>query len=291
MACNVPELTLNNGVKIPQVCFGTWRLTPEDAYRSVINAVRQGYRSVDTAAMYFNEISVGRALRDCGVPEKEIFLTTKLCNWYRTYDLALKGFDESMKALGRDSIDLYLIHWPGTSELFVPTWKALEKLYHDGRVRAIGVSNFMAHHLETLANETDIVPAVDQIECHPYFYQKEVIEYCNAHGIVVEAWSPLMSGNAALTDETICKIAEETGKTNAQVILRWHIQHGRRVLPRTTSAQHSLENISIFDFALSDDQMARINALSARNQRNGGDPDTSHLSLEIPEFAIGRVNG
>ena len=288
MSSNVPNLTLNNGVQIPQVGFGTWRLEPDDAYCAVLCALSQGYRSIDTAAMYFNEEAVGRAIADSGVPRNEIFLTTKLSNWERTADLARKGFERSLKELHVDSVDLYLIHWPGTPDLFLPTWRALEEIYREGRVRAIGVSNFLAHHLETLAQETDIVPAVDQIECHPYLYQQETIEYCNAHGIVVEAWSPLMSGSAALTDPVICAIAQETGHDNAQVILRWHIQHGRRVLPRTTNPDHSLSNLSLFDFTLTQEQMARIDALSVHNQR-GGHPDEVHLTLDIPAFAIGKI--
>ncbi|MGI6003788.1 MAG: aldo/keto reductase, partial [Christensenellales bacterium] len=201
----VPMKKLNNGVEISMIGFGTWQLAEGDeCYHSVLNAIKAGYRSIDTAAIYRNESSVGRAIADAGVSRDELFITTKLWNADQGYDSTLRAFDESMERLGLDTLDLYLIHWPGT-ELFVDTWKAMEKLYKDGRIRSIGVSNFLPHHLEELAEKTEVVPAVNQIEVHPYLLQQDAEDYCKAHDILIEAWSPLMSGKTALEDPVIGK--------------------------------------------------------------------------------------
>ncbi|MGI6004208.1 MAG: aldo/keto reductase, partial [Christensenellales bacterium] len=228
---------------------------------------------IDTAAIYRNESSVGRAIADADVSRDELFITTKLWNADQGYDSTLRAFDESMKRLGIDVLDLYLIHWPGT-ELFVDTWKAMEKLYKDGRIRSIGVSNFLSHHLQELAEKTQVVPAVNQIEVHPYLLQQDAEDYCKAHDILIEAWSPLMSGKTALEDPVIGKIAQAHGKSAAQTILRWHVQEGRRVIPRSTNQQRIAENFNIFDFELSADEVAAINALAAaKNERTGPHPD------------------
>nr|WP_122012051.1 aldo/keto reductase [Maliibacterium massiliense] len=269
----VPIRTLNNGVAIPMIGYGTWQLTdPKVCYDSVLCALEAGYRSIDTAAGYGNEDSVGRAIKDSGIPRKELFITTKLNNPDRGYDSALKAFDISMEKLGLDYLDLYLIHWPGRSN-YIASWKAFEKVYAEKRVRAIGLSNFLKHHLESLAQQTDIAPVSDQLEYHPYIAQAETESYCKAHNILVEAWSPLMSGKVALADPVISAIAQAHGKSNAQVILRWHLQSGRRTIPRSVTPARIRENIDIFDFSLSLDEMAAINALCVKNTRSGPHPD------------------
>jgi diketogulonate reductase-like aldo/keto reductase len=270
----IPEKKLNNGVMIPMVGFGTWQLDDETiCYNAVLDAVKAGYMSIDTAAIYGNEEYVGRAIRDCGVPRDQLFITTKVWNRDQGYDSTLSAFDASMKRLGLDVLDLYLIHWPGT-ELFVDTWRAMEKLYKDGRIRSIGVSNFLPHHLEELKKNCDVVPAVNQIEVHPYLLQQEAEDYCRTNDILIEAWSPLMNGKTALNDPTIQAIAKAHGKTSAQVILRWHVQEGRRIIPRSTNEQRVRENIALFDFELTADEIAQINELAkSKNERTGPHPD------------------
>ena len=271
---NVPEVRLNNGVMIPMIGFGTWQLKEEDVcYNSVVSAIEAGYTSIDTAAIYGNEEYVGRAIKDSGVPHDQLFVTTKVWNQDHGYESTLEAFEISMKKLGLETLDLYLIHWPGET-LFVDTWKAMEKLYGDGRIRSIGVSNFLPHHLKELAEKCEIVPAVNQIETHPYLVQQEAIDYCSEAGILVEAWSPLMSGQTALGDPAIQAIAVAHGKTAAQVILRWHVQQQRRVLPRSTNAGRIAENFAIFDFELTGEEIAAIDALTVRGERTGPHPDT-----------------
>ena len=264
--------TLHNGVTIPSLGFGTYKLQDtEQARDCVAYALRAGYRSIDTAALYKNETGVGQGIRESGLKREDIFVTTKLPNDRHGYDEALRTFDESMARLGLDYLDLYLIHWPG-KDRYVKTWKAFEKLYREGRVRAIGVSNFLPHHLETLRQQTEIMPMVNQIELHPYLWQREAINYCQGHGILVEAWSPLMRGGAAFTEPTVSAIAQKHSRTNAQVILRWELQHGIRVIPKSATPARILENSDLFGFELDQSDMAAIDALE-RDGRTGAHPD------------------
>ncbi|MGZ6507125.1 MAG: aldo/keto reductase, partial [Tumebacillaceae bacterium] len=235
-------------------------------------ALKHGYRSIDTAALYKNEVGVGEAIRELGVPREEIFVTTKVWNTDQGYESTLNAFEESRQKLGLDVIDLYLIHWPGQdANRFKDTWKALEQLYRDGRVRAIGVSNFHVHHLQELLRDCEIKPMVNQVEYHPRLTQQELLTFCNEHNIQLEAWSPLMRGQ--LMDEpTITELAAKYGKTPAQVILRWDLQHGVVTIPKSVRAARIVENADIFNFELSAEDMTRIDALN-QNHRVGMDPD------------------
>lgn len=275
---NVPNATLRNGVKMPFIGFGTWQLKGDECAELVRFAIENGYTSIDTAAAYENEEAVGRGIRESGVDRTSLFVTTKLRNRYHGYDNTLFGFEESMSKLGLDYLDLYLIHWPG-EDLFLPTWKAFVRLYEEGRIRAIGVSNFYPQHMEVLAQETGAMPMVDQIETHPYLHQKDPIDYCHEHGILVEAWSPLMVGGDALNDPVIAAIAERHGKSPAQVILRWHTQNGFAAIPKSANRDRIIENRSIFDFELAPQEMRRMNDLAKRNIRVGDDPLTYRFKL------------
>ncbi|WP_114571434.1 aldo/keto reductase [Exiguobacterium flavidum] len=269
-------VTLNNGVKMPQLGYGVFKVPEEEVYEAVLTALKAGYRSIDTAMVYQNEAGVGRAIRDSGIPREEIFLTTKVWNKDQGYEETLTAFETSLGKLGVDYVDLYLIHWPMPKhDRYVETWKALENIYSNKKARAIGVSNFHVPHLERLLAETEIVPAVNQIELHPYLSQQEIRDYCKAHGIIVEAWSPLMKGRDALNDPVITEIAEAHGKTPAQVILRWHLEHGIVAIPKSVTPHRIEENLDVFDFSLTTDEIARIDALN-RNERTGSNPDELH---------------
>jgi diketogulonate reductase-like aldo/keto reductase len=272
----VPIITLNDGVEIPQVGLGVWQAEDgEEVEGAVRAALEAGYRLIDTAAIYGNEAGVGRAMKDSGVPREEIFLTTKLWNAHHEYEAALRAFDESVEKLGVDYVDLYLIHWPvPMDKLFTQAWKALEKLHADGRVRSIGVSNFKPHHIEELLQEAKVVPAVNQIELHPMFQQKETRHACEQNGIVVESYSPLMRAGEALEHPVIAGLAQKHGRTPAQVILRWHVQSGFIVIPKSVKPERIRENFSLFDFELSSDDMAQVEGMDA-NQRISADPDTA----------------
>lgn len=268
-----PHLVLNNGVAIPQLGFGTYKVAPADAVAVVREALEIGYRHVDTAQMYGNEREVGQAVRESGLPREDVFLTTKLNNNQLTYDDAMASFDRSLDELGLDFVDLFLIHWPlATVSDFVPRWKALEEIYRSGRARAIGVSNFQEHHLVRLMEETEIVPAVNQIEIHPYLVQDELRAFDAKHGIVTQAWSPLGRG-AVLGDPTIAEIAGRHDASPAQVIIRWHVQRGGVVFPKASSRARIEENFRALDLRLTDDDMAAITALD-RGERTGSHPDT-----------------
>jgi diketogulonate reductase-like aldo/keto reductase len=272
----IPTLTLNNGVEIPQVGLGVFQ-TPEGAEveRAVAAALEAGYRLIDTAAIYGNEEGVGRAIKASGLPREQIFITTKLWNAHHAYEDALRAFDESMRKLDCDYVDLYLIHWPLPMEgKFTQAWKALEQLYDSQRVRAIGVSNFKPHHLEELLQGAAVVPAVNQIELHPMFQQRATRTYCDEHGIAVESYSPLMRAGEALEHPVIVDLAQRYGKTPAQVILRWHVQSGFIVIPKSARRERIQENIDLFDFALSESDMRAIEGMD-REQRIGADPDTA----------------
>lgn len=273
----IPTFVLNNGVEIPQLGLGVFQAKEGDEVeRAVAVALEAGYRLIDTAAIYGNEAGVGRAMKASGLPRQEIFLTTKLWNAHHAYDDALRAFDESLAKLDCGGyVDLYLIHWPLPMEgKFTEAWRALENVYEQKRARAIGVSNFKPAHLETLLGQATTVPAVNQIELHPMLQQKETVAYCREHGIAVEAYSPLMQAKEALAHPDIAGLAQKYGKTPAQVILRWHVQSGFVVIPKSVTPERIRENIALFDFALSEDDMGAIEGMD-RGQRIGADPDTA----------------
>ncbi|WP_460358286.1 aldo/keto reductase [Actinoallomurus acanthiterrae] len=262
---------------MPQLGFGVWQVPDEEAVSAVRTAMEAGYRSIDTAAAYENEAGVGKAIVLPEVPRDELFVTTKLWNGDQGYDRALRAFDVSLDKLGVDYVDLYLIHWPlPAKDAYVETWKALEKVYNEGRARAIGVSNFQIPHLRRLLEETDVVPAVNQIELHPYFQQEELRAFHAEHDIATEAWSPLGQGGTLLKDDTVARLAAEHGKSPAQIVLRWHVQIGNVVIPKSVTPSRIRENIEVFDFELSDDELAAIARLN-RGERIGPDPDTFNL--------------
>jgi diketogulonate reductase-like aldo/keto reductase len=274
----VPRITLNNGVEIPQVGLGVFQ-TKEGAEveQAVRDALATGYRLIDTAAIYGNEAGVGKAIKASGLPREQIFVTTKLWNANHAYKDALRAFDQSLRKLDCEYIDLYLIHWPLPMEgKFTEAWQALEELYNDKRVRAIGVSNFKPHHLDELLKRAKIVPAVNQVELHPLFQQKETRAYCAEHGIVVESYSPLMQGGEALEHPVIANLARAHGKTPAQVILRWHVQSGLVVIPKSVRAERIRENFDLFGFELSEDEMRAIEGID-RGKRIGADPDRANF--------------
>jgi 2,5-diketo-D-gluconate reductase A len=271
----IPEVMLNNGQRIPQLGFGVFLIPPAQTEAAVTHALQAGYRHIDTAEMYGNEAEVGQAIGKSGLSRGEVFVTTKLNNGAHRPDDARRAFDGSLKALGTDYVDLFLIHWPLPTRYggdFVPTWRTLEEFYSEGRARSIGVSNFQPHHLRRIHTEGEITPAVDQIEVNPYLTQEEVREFCGEHQIAVEAWSPLGRGSV-LADPTIDDIARRYDKTPAQVVLRWHIESGSIIFPKSVSASRIRENADIFDFELATDDVEAISALN-RNQRTGPDPDT-----------------
>ncbi|GAA2362343.1 oxidoreductase [Catellatospora methionotrophica] len=268
----VPDVTLNNGVPMPQLGFGVWQVDDDTAEKAVTTALESGYRSIDTAKLYFNEQGVGRALRASGLPREELFVTTKLWNTEHEYDQALRAFDESLAKLGLDYLDLYLIHWPVPSQdRYTEAWRALEKLYADKRVRAIGVSNFTVQTMSRLLDEFDVVPAVNQIELHPRFPQEELRKLHAVHDIATEAWSPLGQGKGLLDDPVLARVAAKHGRTPAQVVLRWHLQLGNVVIPKSVTPSRIAENIAVFDFALDDEDMAAIATLD-NGGRIGPDP-------------------
>ncbi|HET6210300.1 MAG TPA: aldo/keto reductase [Jatrophihabitans sp.] len=268
----VPVIRLNNGVEIPQLGFGVFQIKPEDTVEAVGTALQIGYRHIDTAQMYGNEKQVGQAIAQSGLDRSEIFVTTKLNNDKHDYDAALAAVDKSLADLGLDRVDLFLIHWPlATVTDYVQTWRALEKCYADGKARAIGVSNFQPHHLRKLHSETSVPPAVNQIELHPYLTQAELRAFDAEHGIATEAWSPIAQGGV-LKDPAITSIADAHGRTPAQVVLRWHVQLGNIVFPKSVTPERIKENYDIFDFELSEADLGMISALN-RNERTGPDPD------------------
>jgi 2,5-diketo-D-gluconate reductase A len=273
---DVPVVMLNNGQSIPQFGFGVFLVPPAETAEAVRAALDAGYRHIDTAQGYQNEEGVGAAVAKSGLPRGEIFITSKLGNANHLPDDARRSFDESLDALGTDYVDLFLIHWPLPARYdgdFVSTWRTLEEFYQDGRARSIGVSNFQPHHIRRLHEECEVPPAVNQIEVHPYLTQNAVREFCAQHQIAIEAWSPLARGGDLLSDPEIVPIAERTGKTPAQVVLRWHIERGDIVFPKSVTPARIRENIDIFDFALTADDHEVITALD-RGMRVGPDPDT-----------------
>ncbi len=273
---SVTSITLNNGVQIPQVGLGVWKAAEGgEVENAVQTAIESGYRLIDTAATYENEAGVGKGIKASGVPREELFVTTKLWNAHHDYDAALRAFDESLAKLDCDYLDLYLIHWPLPMEgKFTQAWKALEKLYSDKKVRAIGVSNFTPQHLETLLTTAEIVPAVNQIELHPMLTQKEIRDYCAPKNIAIESYSPIMRGGDILENPIVANLSEKHGKTPAQIVLRWHVQNGFIVIPKSVHPQRIKENIALFDFELASDEMQQIDGMNA-GVRLAPDPDTA----------------
>ncbi|EWC59949.1 oxidoreductase of aldo/keto reductase family, subgroup 1 [Actinokineospora spheciospongiae] len=269
----VPNVTLNDGTTIPQLGYGVWQVPKDEVTAAVTTALEAGYRGIDTAAIYGNEEGTGAAIAASGIPREDLHVTTKLWNSEQGYDSTLRAFDESMAKLGLDYLDLYLIHWAAPrQDKYVDTFKAFEKLRADGRVRSIGVSNFHVPHLERLLAETDVVPSVNQIELHPNLQQAELRAFHEKHGIATEAWSPLASGQL-LKDKTIAAIGEKHGKSTAQVILRWHLDLGNIVIPKSVTPARIQANIDVFDFTLDDDDRKTLAALD-NGTRTGPNPDT-----------------
>src|SRR5689334_5388842 len=273
----VPTIELNDGVKIPQLGFGVFQIKPEETAAAVNKALEIGYRHIDTAEMYGNEKQVAQGIRDAGLDRGEVFVTSKLNNGFHKPDDARRAFDETLKKLDSDYVDLFLIHWPLPTLYdgdFVSTWKVFEEFARDGRARSIGVSNFQVAHLQRLANDTDTVPSVNQIELHPYFGNDEVRAYGREHGIATEAWAPIAQGKV-LDDPVINRVAEARGKSAAQVVLRWHIQRGDIVFPKSVTPERVKANFELFDFELDDSDMEAISALNkGESGRNGPNPDT-----------------
>jgi 2,5-diketo-D-gluconate reductase A len=269
----VPSLVMNNGLQIPQVGFGVFLVPPEETKQSVAEALKAGYRLIDTAQGYRNEEGVGAAIADSDGSRDELFITTKLTNSQHGYDTTLAAFDGSMEKLGIDVLDLFLIHWPlPLFDEYVETWRAFERLLADGRVRSIGVSNFEIAHLQRLLAETDVTPAVNQIELHPEFPQEELRDFHQEHGILTESWGPLGQGKGLLENPHITEVARRKGRTPAQVVLRWHVQLGCVVIPKSVHPDRMRENIDLFDFELDDGDMAEISKVRT-GQRLGADPN------------------
>ncbi|MEV6813693.1 aldo/keto reductase [Micromonospora sp. NPDC051296] len=277
MAGTIPDIRLNDGNTIPQLGFGVFQIIPADTAQAVRTALDVGYRHIDTAEMYGNEAEVGEGVRAAGLAREDVFITSKLNNGFHRPDDARAAFQATLDALRTDYIDLFLIHWPLPTRYdgdFVTTWKVLEEFKNDGRTRAIGVSNFQVPHLERLAAETDVAPAVNQVEAHPYFANDEVRAYGAKNGIITQAWSPIAQG-AVLGDPIIADLAEQVGRTPAQVVLRWHLQRGDVIFPKSTTPKRIEENFQIFDFQLDDTAMEQITLLDRGEAgRQGPNPDT-----------------
>jgi diketogulonate reductase-like aldo/keto reductase len=279
----VPNITLNDGRTVPQLGFGMWLMKPEDVTLSIATALDAGYRHIDTAWAYHNERELGAALRESGFSRHELFITTKLWNSEHGYDKALKALDTSLELLGLDYVDLFLIHWPlPMFDKYVDTWKALIALQKSGKAKSIGVSNFNINHLERIIGETGVVPAVNQVELHPDFAQKPLRDFHKKHGIVTEAWSPLggiwkpATGVPVLQSEVVAGIAAKYGKTPAQVIIRWHIQNGIVVFPKSSTPARIRENFDVFNFTLDSSDIAALDTLDTNN-RLGPDPEKLDL--------------
>ena len=272
----VPDITLNDGANIPQLGFGTYKIAPDQTASAVRTALEVGYRHIDTAQLYRNEQGVGRAIREANVDRADVFVTSKLNNGVHKPDDARRAFDDTLAALGFDYVDLFLIHWPLPTRYggdFVSTWRTLEEFKNDGRARSIGVSNFQVAHLERLARETDTTPTVNQVEAHPYFNNDEVRAYGREHGIVTEAWAPIARGTV-VNDPNVTRVARAADRSPAQVVLRWHIQRGDIVFPKSVTPQRIKENYALFDFELSNTDIAALDALNKGEAgRTGPNPD------------------
>ena len=265
-------VTLNNGVKMPIMGLGVFKVEDGNVVTEAVKAaIKNGYRSIDTASFYDNEAGVGLGIKESGVPREELFITTKVWNSDHGYESTLKALEISLEKLGLEYLDLYLIHWPVRGK-YIETWKALEKLYHDGKVKAIGVSNFNIHHLEDILKEGTVKPVINQVEYHPHLTQVELREFCEREEIQLEAWSPLKKGEL-LSDPIIQRLAEKHQKTPAQIILRWDIQNNVLTIPKSIKEHRIVENADIFDFSLMEEDMQEINGLNI-NSRSGADPET-----------------
>lgn len=264
---------LNNGYPMPSIGLGVYKITDDEMNEVVNSAIEAGYRAFDTAYFYGNEQALGRALRQTDVDREDLFITSKLWNDYQGYDSTIQYFNKSLENLGLDYLDLFLIHWPCEDNgLFIESYKVLETLYHEGKVKAIGVCNFKQHHLEKLMQETDITPQINQIELHPYFNQHELQQYCDDHDIKVTAWMPLMRNRGLLDDPVILDMAKRYKKTPAQIVLRWHLAHNRMIIPKSKTPSRIKENYDILDFNLELTDVAQIDSLN-QNARQGKDPD------------------
>ncbi|MEQ6960068.1 aldo/keto reductase [Staphylococcus arlettae] len=265
---------LNNGYPMPKIGLGVYKITDNEMATAIESAFEVGYRAFDTAYLYDNEVALGRVLKQSEIARDSLFITSKLWNDYQGFESTLKQFNQSLERLGTDYLDLYLIHWPcAEDDLFIESYKALEQLYEEGKVRAIGVCNFTKEHLEKLMDATDIVPAVNQVEVHPYFNQQQLQDFCDDNDIAVTAWMPLMRNRGLLDDPVIVEIAKRYNKTPAQVVLRWHLAHNRLIIPKSKTPERIEENFNIFDFNLEVTDIAEIDALN-RNDRQGHDPDS-----------------
>ena len=273
----VPTITLHDQTTIPQLGFGVFQVPPDQTAKTVLNALEVGYRHIDTAQMYANEAGVGEAIATSGIPRDDLYITTKLNNGFHRPDDARRSLDESLARLGLDQVDLFLIHWPLPTRYdgdYVTTWRTMAEFVEDGRARSVGVSNFEPAHLDRIISETGVVPVLNQVEVHPFFGNEEVRAACARHDIAVEAWAPIARGKVN-DDDTITGIADRLGRTPAQVALRWHIQRGDIVFPKTVNPERMRENFDIFDFELSDDDMSTITALDRGEEGRGGPhPDT-----------------
>lgn len=272
---SVPSVTLNDGNTMPQLGYGVFLVPPPDAAGYVQTAIDVGYRSIDTAMVYRNERTTGQGIADSGISRDELFVTTKLWNTDQGYDTTLEAFETSMTLLGLERLDLYLIHWPAPmtkGDAYIDTWRALVKLREQGRVTSIGVSNFQPEHIEACIEATGVVPVVNQIELHPYFQQEDLRAFHAQHDIVTEAWSPLGQAGPVLSDDVLVGIAASHDKSVAQVVLRWHMQLGNVTIPKTVNADRMRENLAIFDFEISADEMQQIAGLDAKDGRIGPHP-------------------
>ena len=285
MATNIPYIELANGVTIPQVGLGVFRMDDQQVLDSVKWAIESGYRHIDTASFYDNEEAVGKAIKATGIDRKYLFVTSKVWNDVRGYDETIAQFNKSLQKLNMDYLDLYLIHWPAAG--FEENWRAMEDLYKQGKIRAIGVSNFKSHHIEQLMKSATIAPMVDQIETHPYLQENDLHKYLKEHHIVHESWSPLGGGiNKVIDNPVIKEIAENHQKSPAQIVLRWHIQRGEVIIPKSTHESRIKENIDLFDyhFRLSSDEMEQIAKLDC-NKRVGADPDDEEFLKKSTTFS------
>jgi len=267
---NLQQYTLANGIKIPSLGIGTWKIRDgREVIRTIRTSLDAGYRLIDTAKIYGNEKGVGKAIRECGIPREQIFVTTKLWNKDQGYEKAHKAFEKSLKTLGLEYVDLFLIHWP-VAAARLESWKALVDIAASGKCRAIGVSNYTIPHLQELMNNFDVLPVVNQVEFHPFLYQKDLLDFCVQHNIRLEAYSPLAHGEK-LSDPRITVIAKKYEKSNAQILIRWSLQHGLVVIPKSTHSQRIIENIAVYDFLLSEEDMAALDSLN-ENLRTCWDP-------------------
>ncbi|GAA2856227.1 aldo/keto reductase [Microbacterium arabinogalactanolyticum] len=274
---SIPTITLNNGIEMPQLGFGVFQVPDDETTAAVAEALRVGYRSIDTAAVYGNEAGVGRAIADSGIDRSELFITSKVWNSDQGFDATLRAYDEALEKLGLEQLDLYLIHWPTPErDLYLDTWRALERIHAEGRVRAIGVSNFQPAHLDRLVAASEVVPVVNQVELHPAMQNRDVIAANARHGIATEAWSPLAQG-AVLRDPAVVAIAEAHGVSPAQAVLRWHLQQGRIVIPKSVTPSRIAENFDVLGFDLTADELGAIDTLE-RDGRTGPHPDEFHAA-------------